>query len=74
MEPEIRKILEDNFAVPEKAPLSADLGDYLEDSIDIGEFIAILNAELGCTLKIIDFRDVRALTEVIKLVEKSHEA
>ncbi len=74
MEPEIRKILEENFAVPAGAPISADLGNYLEDSIDVGEFIAIINAELNCTLKIIDFRGVRTLTEVIKLVEKSHEA
>lgn len=74
MEQKIRNILHSNFSVPEDLNVGADLREYLEDSIDVGEFIAILNAELHLSLTIADFRGVHSIADIIDLIIKSNEA
>ena len=73
MEETLIQILNENFNVPKDIDGSADLRQYLVDSIDVGELVAILNDRLTLALKLVDFKDVYTLKDIIALIEKSNK-
>ena len=69
MEEQVRLILEQNFSVPSGTDSGEDLRQYLTDSIDVGELVAILNQNLGLELAVADFRAIYTLAGILGLIK-----
>ena len=74
MEKIVLKILNQHFDVPLDAEDSTDLRQYLTDSIDVGELVAILNQELKLEIKLADLKDLYTIRQVIDLTKKKDES
>ena len=74
MEKTVLKILNENFDVPLGAEDSTDLRQYLTDSIDVGELVAMLNQELELKIELADFKDIYTIRQVMELIKKKDES
>ena len=74
MEKIVLKILNEHFDVPLDSGDSTDLRQYLTDSIDVGELVAILNQELKLEIKLADLKDLYTIRQVIDLTKKKDES
>ena len=63
-------VLTELLDVPKGSPDTSDLGDYIQDSIDVGELLSVLKERYAVELEPNDFRKVHTLGEVWALIGK----
>jgi len=66
-------VLHELFDVPHSIADDQDLREYLHDSIDVGEYIAVMHDRYGIELQLRDFESVYTLQELIHTTNKNHE-
>jgi len=69
----IVSVLHELFDVPFTVADDQDLREYMHDSIDVGEYIAVMHDRYSIELKLRDFESVYTLEELIQITNKNHE-
>ena len=70
---ELLTLLNDMFDVPLDSDDETDLTQYIQDSIDVGELIAELKHQHPTTLKLADFKNIKTLNQLLKLIQKHQQ-
>ena len=66
---ELSKILQQLFNVPLDVSESADLRQYIQDSIDVGELAAVLRHDYRIDVELNDFKSIYTLTDLRSLIQ-----
>lgn len=72
MRNKIIKIVKDNFDAPDSFSVEQDLREYVLDSIDIGELVAIVNQEFRIKLALKDLQEVYCVNDLVDVIQNSY--
>ncbi len=61
---ELSKVLQQLFDVPLDVSESADLRQYIQDSIDVGELVAVLRHDYQIVIELKDFKAIYTLADL----------
>ena len=67
---DILQILTQEVGIPKNSEEDLDLTDFIEDSIDLGEILAVIQDKSGQKISLAEFRHKRTLGEFISVLEK----